>query len=283
MSKALRIIFAGGCAGLLGLCSATVGQPADRAHELAGQAAQQTPKRCKNVTTMKACHLKYPTGCNTNGKYDGYLGFLKNQAPDIASASTQTLTEHDFQNIEAKVPGGISSSNHADFANDLADLGEGNIYTVIGYLYFAKQESKEASNCQLTASNAVDFHMWMGFDVQAAAGIRSGDISGADLAPLKQRGIVVEMTPHYRARYHPGWTINKVKGVAGRQVKIVGQLMLDNDHFKPNQDCGIPGADTNSCWRATVWELHPVIEFYVCDSDAPCAEDSSDWKKLDDM
>lgn len=255
----------------------------DLAHQLASAVGTVTPKVCRNVRSMRVCHTRYPAGCNSNGKYDAYLSFLKNQTPAPTTVPTQQFSESDFNVLESKVPDSLSSSNHANFAGSLADLGEGNIYSVVGYLYFVKQESREACNCQLTAPNAVDYHMWVGFDAQGAEQIRNGSISKAELFALKQKGVVVEMTPHYRAQFHPQWRFDTVNSLVGRQVKVVGQLMLDNDHFKPNQDCGRTDADRKQCWRATVWEIHPVIEMYVCNSDTPCGPDSTTWKRIDEQ
>jgi hypothetical protein len=82
---------------------------------------------------------------------------------------------------------------------------------------------------------------------------------------------------------HPNWTLTKVKGIFGRQVKVVGQLMVDNDHLGGKDNCAASNANTATCWRRTVWEIHPVIRFYVCEGDEPCEDDSSRWKKLDDL
>jgi hypothetical protein len=91
------------------------------------------------------------------------------------------------------------------------------------------------------------------------------------------------MTPHYRAKYHPQWTDTLLKSIYGRQVKVVGQLLLDNDHAKASDICSSPPAatDDKKCWRASPWELHPVTEFYVCPN-ASCEVDGSDWVALDE-
>jgi hypothetical protein len=38
--------------------------------------------------------------------------------------------------------------------------------------------------------------------------------------------------------------------------------------------------DLASCWRMSVWELHPVISFQVCKTDG-CTQNSTDWVELD--
>jgi hypothetical protein len=99
---------------------------------------------------------------------------------------------------------------------------------------------------------------------------------------LDQVSVVVEMTPYYREQFHPAWTLAKVQSITGKQIKVTGQLMIDNDHHKPADDCGLGDADTSKCWRASVWEVHPVTSFQVCSSDS-CTANSPNWVNLDDM
>ena len=65
------------------------------------------------------------------------------------------------------------------------------------------------------------------------------------------------MTPQYRDSFAPEWTIEAVKAVLGKQVKVIGELMADNEHNVTKDNCGLAGHGA-SCWRASIWELHPV-------------------------
>jgi hypothetical protein len=91
--------------------------------------------------------------------------------------------------------------------------------------------------------------------------------------------MIVEMTPQYRAAHHPKWTAQSLDELIGHQIKAVGQLIVDNEHMSGKDDCGFPEPES-TCWRSSVWELHPVVEFYYCPSDN-CAADSSAWVPLD--
>ena len=261
---------------------------ADRAHDLAAQAGTLQPTKCKDVPDFKACHAKYPAGCGKTAKsnYDSYLNFLKNQVPDPALALNRIFSElKDFQSLDEATPPGLKRSNHAEHAETLADQGEGNIFGVIGYLYAVTREHEESTNCYLDDGVNTDFHIWIGFDEEVATKLRGGwKPKGAALREIKQEGVIVEMTPHYRAQHHPKWTLTRVRAQVGRQVKVIGQLMNDNEHLIPTQNCAHPDADFDKCWRGSAWELHPVIQFYVCPSPGtPCSEDSPSWKKLDDL
>jgi hypothetical protein len=44
-------------------------------------------------------------------------------------------------------------------------------------------------------------------------------------------------------------------------VKVVGQLLADTEHAIAKDNCVHPKAKKDTCWRAAIWEIHPVIEF----------------------
>lgn len=249
---------------------------------------------CGDVRDFNDCHSQYPTGCTLSGKYDTYLNLLKNQISFPASSAPLTFfTSGDqLDTLDQQVqrlPQKLSSRNHADVKDQLAGLGEGQLRGAVGFLYSVTPENKgtgETSNCKLhDREEDVDFHIGVGFDSKLAARIREAAGGGkkltlAEKADIKHTTFIVEMTPHYRARFHPGWTSDSLKQVIGRQVKVVGQLMADNEHNLTSQNCGLPGS-TQDCWRATIWELHPVTQFQVCHSSNSCDLNSNDWKDLE--
>jgi hypothetical protein len=130
---------------------------------------------------------------------------------------------------------------------------------------------------------ASDYHIGIGFDAQLAQTAPSAPSDGPEHQTLERNSIIVEMTPHYRARYHPNWTFDLLMSLRGKQVKVVGQLILDNDHAQQSDICSTPpdSSDAAKCWRESPWELHPVTEFYVCRAQS-CDAESSDWVALDD-
>lgn len=288
---------------LLGVPGSLVAQ--DRAHDLAKQALNQHTARCPHTApTLQQCHDQFPDGCSAavSPKYDAYLDFLKNQDPDPSLASTKELVAGDFQKLESQLSHlsgpskgkkkgrGLTSSNHAAFANQFVGLGEGNIYRVIAYLYFAEDTGQgnppnsETCNCKLTAPGTFDYHIGIGFDgTLAGKALATHPKEGDPLfSQLQKDSVVAEMTPYARTTRHPKWGIDRVQALQGKQVKVVGQLMVDNDHFNAKADCGFPGATTN-CWRSTIWELHPVTQLYVCNLSTGCDASSpaSVWTSLD--
>src|SRR2546427_551332 len=152
---------------LLALLLIVASAPAqnDRAHQLASQAASQMAVQCGNVPTLAACHPGFPTGCThaLQPRYDPYLNFLKNQEPARDLPPDRVLRLEDLVTLENGIPPGLGRTNHAQFADALANLnglGEGNIYAVIAYLYFVEDTAVtshhrgETTNCQLRQARA---------------------------------------------------------------------------------------------------------------------------------
>jgi len=246
--------------------------------------------QCDEVLDFQDCHSRFPTGCSQAGGYDADLNFLKNlllPPTSATSAQVKFLGQQDYQNLEANLPDGLSRGNHADFKDALAGLGEGQSFGLIGFLYYAKPSGVESSNCQLPDNDPpegtnVDYHIGIGFDpnlAQQAASFPDTNTVPKDLLKtLEQNSVIVEMTPHSRFSFEAGiWTIENVRTAVGKQVRVVGQLLVDNEHFSSSQDCAKGGAA--SCWRLSVWELHPVTQFQVCNA-ASCAPDDANWVEL---
>ena len=268
------------------------------AQAVAAKALQQHPLPCDtDASISKGCHANYPAGCGLpydksggflppdlsyKPRYDAYLAYFKNQIATVLPTSQGLLTRADFVNkyvSAAAVTPQITAYNHSAVSAQMLALGEGQYFSVIGYLYYTKiNDQGEASNCDITNDEpSSDYHIGIGFDPKLA---KTAPGAGTKTAPLEKASIVVEMTPHYRAKYHKGtWTNAILQTILGRQVRVVGQLLLDNDHMTGNAVCSAPGASTN-CWRLSPWEFHPVTEFYVCKSDS-CVENSPDWIPLD--
>jgi len=227
------------------------------------------PNKCEEgIENFHECHASYPTGCSGSGNYDGYLNFLKNQYPARDVTPVRVFNGMgDYHDLESRTPKDLAKSNHLQFRDQLAAMGEGQPHAVIGYLYYAKQEGAESSNCELTAPDDTDFHIGIGFTKPTAKG-------GPD-----SQAVVVEMTPQYRAKFAPEWTLADLKKAIGKQVKVVGQLMADNEHNVPKDNCGLPGAG-ESCWRASIWELHPVTSFHICQNETGCTADGPGWQDL---
>lgn len=247
--------------------------------------------KCDDVVDFLDCHGRYPTGCSKSGGYDPYLNLLKNQLvppPSVLTGLEFLTSLKDYKNLDRGTPKELGKKNHGDLKDQLAKLGEGRMFGVVGYLYYAKKTGAESSNCQLDSTDAegtnVDYHIGIGFEPGIAQHLRTHQgLSDDERKSLTQDSVIVEMTPHYRYRYGgEKWAIDALRKVVGRQVRVIGQLIVDSEHNVPSQNCAIASTDKErlSCWRASAWELHPVAGFQVCKQDL-CSQNSSDWIELD--
>ncbi len=250
-------------------------------HSPATTSVGSQPAVCEDdIGDFRACHTQYPTGCSKAGKYDGALNLLKNRLTPPASPAVKVLQQSDIMGLEGKLPKELAKNNHADVLGKLAELGEGQVYSVLGYLYYAqKGGTSESSNCQLGDIDAIDYHIGIGFDLTVAAKIRGGvKLTAEEHSTMTKTSMIVEMTPHYRFQFRPEWTLDELKAVVGQQVKVTGQLLVDNEHFDDKDDCAL--GNGAACWRMSIWELHPVTQFQICNNPKGCAADSSDWIDL---
>src|SRR5437879_9167739 len=85
-------------------------------------------------------------------------------------------------------------------------------------------------------------------------------------------GVVVEMIPQRRPVV---WKIETIRSLAQQQnlVLVRGQLMYDNKHLVNKN----PHADNGQPKRFSLWEVHPVTEFYVCLRTSCASDDLTQW------
>lgn len=279
------------------------------AKAVAAKALKAQPLPCgNNAATGPACHKNYAAGCGLPGdpnhsgkflppdpsfspKYDAYLAYFKNQVPTVLPKSQGMLTEVDFlakYRAALNATPKITKNNHKAVSAQMLALGEGQYFTVVGFLYYETLSSGgESCNCDVQKSDpGDDYHIGVGFDegLATTAGQVNNNHKDPNFDSLQKGSIVVEMTPHYRAKFHNGkWTEPKLDKALGFQVKVVGQLLLDNDHMGADAVCSAPGASSR-CWRLSPWEIHPVTEFYVCSKKKGCDPNSTTgWTPLDDF
>jgi hypothetical protein len=258
------------------------GKPTAKPQDESGQ-----PASCDEVGDFRDCHARYPTGCSNSAKpsYDAYLNLMKNQLIPPEQPPEGWLTLADFKRLDSKLPDGLQRGNHGDYQKEMGQLGEGHVFGAVAYLYYAQKQGAESVNCQLCGDLDVDFHIGVGFDAALAEQVRqlreARKAIPKDLKKqLQQASVVVEMTPHFRDQHEQHWTVAALQQVLGWQIKLAGQLLVDNEHLIPAQNCAAAGADMAKCWRATAWELHPVTQFKVCKAKQGCAQDGADWEEL---
>ena len=83
-------------------------------------------------------------------------------------------------------------------------------------------------------------------------------------APAIER-VIVEVTPPMQAIMRDrgvDWSTRALEAFVGRRVRVAGWLMFDHEHADEAENTR-PGERDN--WRATAWELHPMIAIAAVD------------------
>jgi hypothetical protein len=122
-------------------------------------------------------------------------------------------------------------------------VSEGDLVQVAGYVRDARQGSvAEAVNCAGTDGRDVHIN------------------AGPTKTSSPYAGIVTEMIPQLP---QTAWTYpNATRLIDGQtQVLVVGGLTYDNEH-QVNKDAANPVG--GSPQRMSLWEIHPITAFYVC-------------------
>jgi hypothetical protein len=135
-------------------------------------------------------------------------------------------------------------------AEDTATVSkyEGIPVMVEGYLFGAKAQGAESTNCHGTTPDMVDWHIWL---TKTAGGDRT-------------HSIVIEATPRIRPNHK--WTTKLLEQLAKdkTEVRISGWLFLDPEH-----------PDQVGLTRGTIWEIHPIMQIEV--------QQNGTWVPLDKL
>jgi hypothetical protein len=205
-----------------------------------GALPEMATKPRPSLTSFKGCPAEGDGG-------DPALNDLKNRVDD------GQYTSVNFDAVaNLKWPTAIERQRRANWSQaDAAEVAhyEGLPVSVEGYLAGSKQEGPESPNCHGADAEFRDFHVWL---TPQANDDRS-------------RSIVVEMTPPVRAN-HTNWRTDVLGRIVKNdwRVRVSGWLMLDPEH-----------PDQVGKTRATIWEIHPVMQLEV--------QQNGKWVALDNF
>lgn len=192
---------------------------------------------------------------------DPALNVQKNRT--TASGNLRDVSFDDVLGLNAKAVNKKLRSNWTRAEQQSVEAVEnGDRLQVTGILVDAKLSPAETCNCSSPEPASRDFHIWIARDRRSAA---------------PRQSFVVEMTPRVRAS-HPGWTLKKLRALIPPKrwtlVRIAGLATYDNEHWNYPRDN----------MRATVWEIHPVFQFWVCSRQLSCdPTQPNGWTLLDDL
>jgi hypothetical protein len=127
-------------------------------------------------------------------------------------------------------------------------MSEGDSVRLVAYVIKARDEGSESVNC--AGDDGTDIHI--------SVGPKTPHVSEYD-------GIVAEMIPQLPRP--AGWNTATLNSLAGKQVLIIGSLAYDNEHFVNDEPAHPKGTQPK---RFSLWELHPITEFFVCPAGDGC-------------
>ncbi len=224
-------------------------------------------------------------GCATPGSSEALSNTLKKRMVPVTNVRKITfVTLQKLQKIADEKVG----QNHYPNKEERALLkslnvngkkvGEGDVVRLSGYIAGTPRSmGGESVNCRLTGKDNNDFHITL---AEIAEPSQEGDEHESTVKEedLEFQGVVVEMIPQQRPA---NWNIENLKDVKNQKKKVlvVGQLFYDSKHrVNNNPDKPIGGQPK----RMTLWEIHPIYKFYVCDKiDNDCDEDKyKEWREL---
>ena len=226
-----------------------------------------------DLTSWNCVNRPEGTGRNPDG---AERNRLKNRfAADLSkltvtSFDTNSLLKH-VADFDAETKGKRRKDLSADQKRRLEIL-EAPLVSLTGYLVLAYPGPAETTNC-----GSMEFHDWHleMFDQPSDHPPQPGDPTPiiVEITPRTQNAIfrdgirVQELAAFFR---HPDVTYEST-GHPARKVRVTGYLLWDDEHNDNTKDVGatIRSIGRNlyhNPWRATAWEIHPVVKMERADA-----------------
>lgn len=137
-------------------------------------------------------------------------------------------------------------------------VSEGDLVQIAAYLTAVRQEGAESVSC--AGGDGTDLHLNIGVKHST-----------------EWQGIVVEMIPQLARPV--GWDVVALTAIEAQQLQVlvVGGLTYDNEHFI-NDDAAHPNGTQPK--RMSLWEIHPITAFYVCEIASCSPTHHGEWTTL---
>jgi hypothetical protein len=110
---------------------------------------------------------------------------------------------------------------------------------LIGYVIMVKDGGSETCNCHSKDKKDLDIHIEIA-------------LNSTDDA---KHAMIVEINRYVKI-LNPKYNTKDLKSLIGKKVKVEGWLFFDSEH---KQNAINTSPNGTNIWRATCWEIHPVI------------------------
>jgi hypothetical protein len=188
------------------------------------------------------------------------------------AVTPRTLTLADFETLQADIDRAFTNAAAhktkfeptrdalADLALPTGTVSEGALVQFAGFVIDAKDEHPESVNC--AGQDGKDIHISLG-----------------NRTTTEWHGFVAEMIPQIPRPV--GWeraTLVRLKTTPKPQVLVIGALTYDNEHLV-NKNSAHPNGTQPK--RVSLWEIHPITEFLVCETATCDPLHKNEWTPLD--
>ena len=226
-----------------------------------------------------ACPAEGHTNRTGDAKQDDEL---RNRAKRFIARATPPvlLSLDDFKALQADTDADAANHVHKQLPRNLTGkhagshtVSEGDRVSVTGFLHRAENGSAaESVNC--AGNDGRDIHL----NINAMKPQATFN---------EWTGIVVEAIPQVPL---PGWTqqerpkvVSALQAVRDAKLPVlaIGSLTYDNEH-QVNSDKTHPRGTNPK--RMSLWEIHPILEFFVCPANDTCdaSTPQTKWQTLKD-
>ncbi|HZE58556.1 MAG TPA: hypothetical protein VE031_11920 [Chthoniobacterales bacterium] len=201
---------------------------------------------------------------------------LKNRfAADLSKLAVTPFDTNSLMKHVANFDAETKSKRRKDLSADQKrrlEILEAPLVSLTGYLVLAYPGPAESTNC-----GSVDFHDWHleMFDQPSDHPPQPGDPTPiiVEITPRTQNAIfrdgirVQELAAFFR---RPDVTYEST-GHPAQKVRVTGYVLWDDEHNDNTKDVGatirsIARNRYHNPWRATAWEIHPVIKIERADA-----------------
>ncbi len=219
------------------------------------------------VRAQKTCPAKTlaecpETGC---GSWDPEFDRKRNLTADPKARNPRPMTLDEIRALKYPERWSLGKDRA-----ELEKLGEGTLVQVTAYLISVEHAGATSANCRLAdrwAGNVILFLASTPARSKKTSSVKESPVTAEVTARVRR-----EHTRQVQNRAVSNWTSARLGALikqTPKLIRITGLLLLDTETIHNPQQ------------RSTDWQIHPILEFEVCEKKRNACVNDADWRKLD--